>query len=343
MSLPSKSRFRFPADWEPQKAVWFAWPVCEDLWPGALSLVRQQLAQLYQLAAHYQDVCLFCPGAARTELLHYMEPSGLPANLYLFDYATDDVWCRDYGPLFVFDQEDPSLCATDWGFNAWGEKFPEYVRDAAATAFMANELDLRRIQFETVLEGGAIDSNGAGTLLTTEAVLLHPNRNGPTDKNAVETILAERLGVEQVLWLKDGLAGDDTDGHIDNVARFFREDGILLATVEDPSSPNAVALEENHSRLSAACLPDGRFIELVALPLPSPIIHNGEPMAASYLNYLVLNGAVLVPTYGQPENDTRALEILRKCYTKRAVVGFDCRDILCEGGALHCLSHHQPG
>ncbi len=343
MSLPSKSRFRFPADWESQEGVWFSWPVREDLWPGKRTAIRKQLAQLYQLVARYQPVYLLCPSAARAELLHYMKPCGLPANLLLFDFETDDVWCRDYGPLFVFDEAGASLSVTDWGFNAWGEKFPQYLRDAATPAFIANELGLSRFDMGTILEGGAIDSNGAGTLLTTEAVLLHPNRNGPNEKGAVETILSAGLGAEQVLWLKDGLVGDDTDGHVDNIARFFREDGILLATVENSADPNAVTLDENYSRLSKACLPNGRSIQVVQLPLPSPINYNGQPLAASYLNYLVLNGAVLMPTYGQPENDARAMKILEACYPGRSVIGFDCRDILCEGGALHCLSQHQPG
>ena len=131
MSLPSKSRFRFPADWESQEGVWFSWPVREDLWPGKRTAIRKQLAQLYQLVARYQPVYLLCPSAARAELLHYMKPCGLPANLLLFDFETDDVWCRDYGPLFVFDEAGASLSVTDWGFNAWGEKFPQYLRDAA--------------------------------------------------------------------------------------------------------------------------------------------------------------------------------------------------------------------
>ena len=342
MSLLPESRFRFPADWEPQEAVWFAWPVRDDLWPGVLPRVRQQLAGLYQLAARFQDVCVLCPESARADLLHHMEPSGPPDNLRVLDYLTDDVWCRDFGPLFVFDRESASLSLTDWSFNAWGGKFPSYQRDAAAPAFIADGLGLPRIACEAVLEGGAIESNGGGTLLTTEAVLLHPNRNGPLNKAGMEAILADGLGIEQVLWLKDGLAGDDTDGHIDNIARFFREDGILLATAAGSTDPNAPALEENRLRLSGAALPDGRPFELVPLPLPDPVLLDGQPLAASYLNYLVLNGAVLVPSFGQPENDARALEILRGCYPGREIVGFDCREILREGGALHCLSQHQP-
>lgn len=336
------SHFRFPADWEPQTAVWFAWPTSEELWPGELLHVQSRLAELYQIAARYQPVHVLCPRSAQGNLLGHFGSPELPSNLRLFDYRTDDVWFRDFGPLFVFDEKVGGLTVTDWGFNAWGKKFPRYERDAAATRFLAHELGLPRKGFETILEGGAIESNGSGTLLTTEAVLLHPNRNGQIDKAAMEAVLARGLGVEQVLWLEEGLVGDDTDGHVDNIARFFREDGILLATVATTDDPNARALEENHCRLQGAALSDGRPFDLVELPLPEPKIHEGLPLAASYLNYLVLNGAVLVPTFGQAENDARALEILRSCYPERAVIGFDCCAILHEGGALHCLSQHQP-
>ncbi|MGC6455337.1 MAG: agmatine deiminase family protein [Coraliomargaritaceae bacterium] len=342
MSHPSKIHFRFPADWERQEAVWFAWPTSEDLWPGVLSRVQSRLVELYQIAARYQRVSVLCPELAREDLLRHWGPSELPPNLKLFDYQTDDVWCRDFGPLFVLKGKNAELTVTDWDFNAWGGKFPRYRRDSEAPAFIAHALDLPRITFETILEGGAIESNGCGTVLTTEAVLLHPNRNGPTEKAAIESILSRGLGVEQVLWLQEGLVGDDTDGHIDNIARFFREDGVLLAAPQTLSDPNRMALEENRRRLQGAVLPDGRSLELVTLPLPDPIVQDGQPLAASYLNYLVLNGAVLVPTFAQEENDARALETLRACYPERTVIGFDCRDILREGGALHCLSQHQP-
>jgi agmatine deiminase len=342
MSWSGQHRFRLPADWEPQEAVWFAWPASENLWPGVLPRVRRQLAKLYQLAARYEKVCLLCPAAAQADFLSHLEAVGSASHIELFDYATDDVWCRDFGPIFVFDRETAALTATDWGFNAWGEKFPAYQRDASAPAFIAEQLGVPRITFDFVLEGGAIDSNGAGSLLTTEAVLLHPNRNGRNDKVAMEAYLAQGLGVEQVLWLQEGLVGDDTDGHIDNVARFFREDGLLLACTEDATHPNAAHLEESRLGLEGAVLRDGRLIEKILLPLPDPIFAEGQLLAASYLNYLVLNGAVLVPTYGQAKKDAQAIKVLAGCYPGRKVIGFDARDFLLEGGSLHCLSQHQP-
>lgn len=343
MSAPLKEPIgglRFPAEWEPQDAVWFAWPTSEELWPGCLPRVRSQLAALYLLAARYQPVCVLCPTSARAELFKHMGKEGPPSNLQLFDYQTDDIWCRDFGPLFCF--EASTLTATDWGFNAWGNKFSLYQRDAAATAFIAEHLALPHHTYRTVLEGGAIESNGAGVLLTTEAVLLNPNRNGPVSHSAMESILAKGLGADQVIWLEGGLAGDDTDGHIDNIARFFSEDGILLAAAEDPSDPNHAVLMENRRRIEKSSTPTGRPFRIVDLPLPRPIRHKGGLLAASYLNFLVLNDAVIVPTYGRPDETARVAEILSECYPGREIIGFDCCDIILEGGALHCLSQNQP-
>jgi len=201
---------------------------------------------------------------------------------------------------------------------------------------------VRRFVFDTVLEGGAIECNGAGQLLTTELVLLNLNRNGEMRKQQIEARLAAGLGINEVLWLHDGLVGDDTDGHIDNLARFFKDDGILMASVTDSEDDNFAALSENTRRIQAFRTPTGQPYATVSLPLPEPIYLNGTRLAASYMNYLVLNGAVLVPTYGQPRRDAEALEIIADCYPSREVVGFDCRDIVREGGAIHCMSQHQP-
>ncbi len=339
---PKDLAYRFPAEWEAQAAVWFAWPLRDDLWPGRLQVVREQLVQLYLLAARYQRVCVLCAAAEQRALLDLLNAAGAPDRIELFDCATDDIWIRDYGPIFLRSQGGSELAVADWRFNAWGGKFPRYQQDDRATAWIADHLALRHLKFEAVLEGGAVESNGLGQLLTTEAVLLNPNRNGETSIQAMEQKLCAGLGLDSVLWLKDGLAGDDTDGHIDNLARFFKPDGILLAHTEDPANPNFEALQENGRRVHDFRTPDGLPFDCVHLPMPSLSDASGEPLAASYLNYLVLNGAVLVPSYRQPELDRRALDVLGDCFPGREVVGFDCSDIIHEGGALHCMSQNQP-
>lgn len=333
--------FRFPAEWEPQEAVWFAWPIRRDLWSGRLDAVRQQLAALYVTAARFQAVRVLCPLSAQADLRSRMAMVGDASGVTLFDYETDDVWIRDYGPLFLLSADGGELAVADWRFNAWGAKFPKYRQDDAASAWIADHLGLRRWYTNYILEGGAVESNGAGGLLTTEDVLLNSNRNLPTDTEAVESLLAGGLAVDHVLWLKEGLVGDDTDGHIDNLARFFKADGILLAS-SDPSNPNFSRLEENATLLAALRTPADQPYEVRRLPLPDPIYDEGDILAASYMNFTLVNGGVLVPTYGQPERDAEALACIGECFPGREVVGVDCRDIIHEGGALHCMSQHQP-
>jgi agmatine deiminase len=339
---PKALGYRFPAEWEPQAAIWFAWPTREDLWPGALSKVRAQLAALYVLAARFESVRVLCPLNQQSVLRQLMNTVGDSQAVELLDYQTDDVWCRDFGPLFLLSAHGDELLLTDWKFNAWGNKFPQQAKDNAASAWIAQQLALRRFSFDTVLEGGALESNGAGQILSTEAVLLNPNRNGPTSREHIAADILDGLGADEILWLNKGLLGDDTDGHIDNLARFFKPDGILIAQAGSDADPNAAVLAENLSRARAFRTTDGQPFELVLLPLPEPIYLKGEPLAASYMNYLVLNDAVLVPTYAQVERDSQALEIIAGCFPGRAILGFDCCEIVQEGGAIHCMSQHQP-
>ena len=342
LSTPKELGYRFPAEWEPQEAVWFAWPVREDLWPLVFPKVREQLAALYVLAARFEPVRVLCPKSAQADLRALMEQAGDASEVALYDYETDDIWCRDYGPLFLLSEDGSELCVADWIYNAWGNKFPLQQKDNHTPAWIAEQLGLRRFAFDTVLEGGAIESNGAGQILSTEVVLLNPNRNGGISKQDITARLAAGIGVDEVLWLHDGLVGDDTDGHIDNLARFFKPDGILIADVADPEDANFAALSENTRRVQEFRTSEGHPFASVQLPLPDPIYLDGERLAASYMNYLVLNGAVLVPTYAQPQLDAEALGIIGDCYPGRQVIGFDCRDIVREGGAIHCMSQHQP-
>ena len=342
LTTPKELGYRFPAEWEPQEAVWFAWPSRDDLWSGRLERVREQLADLYVLAAKYQTVRVLCAEDRQELLLGLLNSSGGSDRIELYDYRTDDVWIRDFGPLFLLSEGSNELCIADWRYNAWGNKFPKQERDDRASAWIADRLGLRRFAFQSVLEGGAIESNGAGQLMTTEAVLLNPNRNGEMSRQKMDQELCSGLGADSVLWLKAGLAGDDTDGHIDNLARFFKSDGILIADTTDGENPNFKALQENIARLQNFRTAEGRPFASVQMPLPNLLNEDGEPLAASYLNYLVLNGAVLVPTYGQKEADEDAIGILSNCFPGREIVGFDCRDFIHEGGALHCMSQNQP-
>ncbi|MEM1222924.1 MAG: agmatine deiminase family protein [Verrucomicrobiota bacterium] len=343
LKKPRELGYRLPAEWEPQEAVWFAWPVREDLWPGLLEKVRDELASLYVLAARFQTVRVLCPVQAEKDLRARIDQAGGGDNIELFDYETDDVWCRDFGPVFLIKEDGSEICITDWIYNAWGGKFAEQTKDDGANAWIADRLDLRRFIYKTVLEGGAIEANGAGALLTTEAVLLNPNRNHSHTKSDIERILKANLGVDRVHWFKEGLYGDDTDGHVDNLARFFKKDGIIIAETSQTEDENRPALSENLGRLREFKDAAGEPMALARLPLPKVVLNaSGQRLAASYLNYLVLNGAIIVPTYEDEKGDMAALKIIGDCFPGREIIGFDCTNIIQEGGALHCLSMNQP-
>ncbi|MEC8405514.1 MAG: agmatine deiminase family protein [Verrucomicrobiota bacterium] len=334
--------YRLPAQWEPQEAVWFAWPVREDIWPKRIDKVREQLVSLYILVARFQQVRILCPNLHQAQLRALLVEAGSDKNILLYNYQTDDIWIRDFGPLFMLSLNRKYAVSIDCNFNAWGNKFPHKSLDDAATAWIANQLKIRCFNRKSlVLEGGSIDSNGSGTLLTTKSVLMNPNRLGTERVEQIELLLKRDLSIDTVLWLNNGLIGDDTDGHVDNVARFFKTNSILVATASKESK-NYRLLVENRSRLKKMSDVNGETFNIVSLPLPAPVERNGETLVASYLNFLVLNNAVLVPTFAQAKSDENALKILADCFPDRQIIGFDCRIFIEEGGALHCMSLNQP-
>ena len=254
----------------------------------------------------------------------------------LFDHVHNDVWCRDHGPIFVKHKDTGKVALTDWEFNAWGEKFEPWDLDNSIPSQIATSLGMKRIEGGMVLEGGAIEVNGEGQLLTTEAVLLNPNRNPQLSKEEIEQKLCDGLGVSNILWLKQGIEGDDTDGHIDDLARFIDANTVLAAT---DTGINQAILEDNLSRLRSF------NFEVLELPLPEACEVPGwrlPVLPASYVNFVILNGGVLVPTFRQTKNDDRALGMIRELFSDREVKGIDCLDLVEEGGTLHCISMQQP-
>lgn len=269
----------------------------------------------------------------------------VPERVELFDHPHNDVWCRDHGPIFVRHRESGEVAVTNWGFNAWGGKFPPWDLDNEIPARIAASLDLRSFDCGMILEGGAIEVNGRGQLLTTEAVLLNPNRNPGMSRSEMERILCRYLGVDEVLWLARGIEGDDTDGHIDDLARFTNPNTILACVELNPSSPNHAVLQENLLRLRSFRDKAARPFDLVEIALPEACEVPGWRLSilpASYVNFLILNDAVLVPTFRQSRNDDRALGIIREQFPDRDVIGIDCLDLVEEGGTLHCISQQQP-
>lgn len=336
----SGDALRWPAEWEPQEAVWISWPHRQDLWRGGLSELSAAYARLVAAISPHAEVRINAAAA-----LHPALHSLLSGCRYrLFDHPTNDVWARDHGGIFV-RRSDGGLQVADWAFNAWGGKFPPWDLDNAIPRCMADSLALPRLASSVVLEGGAIEGNGEGLVLTTEAVLLNPNRNPHLSRAQIEQELHRLLGTRSVFWLGSGIEGDDTDGHIDDMVRFVHPQAVVAIAESDPHSPHYRNLAENNERLQDLRTPSGHRVEVVPLPMPSPIIQHGwrlEQLPASYANFLICNSAVLVPVFMQPQQDDRALGILRECFPGKSVIPFDARLLVLEGGAIHCITQQQP-
>ncbi len=335
---------RWPAEWEPQDAVWLSWPHRDDLWQGGLSELTGRYAELAAAIATEATVHINAAAPLHAGIAQLLQQQGV-SRFRLFDHPTNDVWCRDHGAIFV-QRTDGSLQLADWTFNAWGGKFAPWNLDNAIPSHMAASLGLPSLSSPLILEGGAIEGNGEGLVLTTEAVLLNPNRNPGISKAEVEAELHRMLGTKQVFWLGSGIEGDDTDGHIDDMVRFVNTEAAVSIVEPDPHSPHYRQLAENNERLQDLRTPAGHRVEIIPLPMPRPLVAKDwrlEQLPASYANFLICNGVVIVPIFMQQKEDDRALGILRECFgPTRRVVGIDARRLVIEGGAIHCITQQQP-
>jgi agmatine deiminase len=340
--------FSMPPEWSPQEAVWLSWPVDDPRhWGGAKrNLIWNKFAEIAAAISRHELVRINAPGSDHAAIEEACNRAkAVPEHLQLFDHPHNDVWCRDHGPIFVKHGTTGETAVTDWDFNAWGGKFPPWDLDDAIPGRVAAALGKRHFKGGMILEGGAIEINGAGQLLTTEAVLLNPNRNPQLGRREIEQQLRDGLGVSEVLWLKQGIEGDDTDGHIDDLARFIDPQTVLACVDRSPTSPNRAILEDNLARLRSFLGPNNRPFEVVVIPLPEACEVPGwrlPMLPASYVNFLIVNGGVLVPTFRQGKNDDRALGMIRELFPDREITGIDCLDLVEEGGTLHCISQQQP-
>lgn len=340
--------FVMPPEWSPQEAVWLSWPVDDARhWGGAKrDLLWAKFAEIAAAISRHEVVRINAPGADHAAIAAACNHAkAVPEHVQLFDHPHNDVWCRDHGPIFVKHRETGEVAVTDWGFNAWGGKFPPWDLDDTIPARIAASLGMRVFGGGMILEGGAIEINGGGQLLTTEAVLLDSNRNPELGRAEIEERLRDTLGVGEILWLKQGIEGDDTGGHIDDLARFTDSRTILACIERDPASPNRRVLEDNLVRLRSFQAPNGRPFEVLEIPLPQTCEVPGwrlPVLPASYVNFLIVNGGVLVPTFRQRRNDDHALGMIRELFPDREITGIDCLDLVEEGGTLHCISQQQP-
>ncbi|MFV1951135.1 MAG: agmatine deiminase family protein [Nitrospinota bacterium] len=340
---PRELGYSMPAEWEEHDAVWLAWPYDPKTFPDRVNKVEEIYVQIIETIHKGEDVNLFVKDdgmkAKVAKLIEKKEIDSRKIHFYLFDYA--DVWFRDYGPIFLTNKDEKGLSMVHWGFDAWGKKYKELMKDAQIPSIINQKMQLIYFKPRIVLEGGSIDVNGKGTLLTTEQCLLNKNRNPHLSKEEIERYLIDNLGVSHIIWLKQGITGDDTDGHIDDIARFVNPVTILCAYEEDEKDENFLVLKRNYELLLESKDQDGNKLDIVKLPMPKFVGDKYGRLPASYANFYIGNKVVLVPTFGH-KNDQVALGIIQEVFPDRIAVGIDCIDLVYGMGAIHCITQQQP-
>jgi agmatine deiminase len=338
---PTALGYRMPAEWEPHTVTWLAWPRREGIsFPESFDRVLPALRAMVEALIESEQVCInVCNGAHEAEAQSVL--NGLPMErISFYRVPTNEPWCRDHGPIFLTRDRDPRLAVVDWDYNAWGNKYPPFDLDEVVPTRLAEILKLPVFYPHMILEGGSIDVNGTGVLLTSESCLLNKNRNPNLSRDEIEQRLRDYLGVREILWLGDGIAGDDTDGHIDDLTRFVSERTIVTVVEENRDDENYQPLQENLARLREMKI-GGRKLDILTLPMPKKIVREGLRLPASYANFYIANTCVLVPTFADP-NGEAALSTLRECFPDRRVIGIDCRELIWGLGTFHCLTQQQP-
>jgi agmatine deiminase len=343
-SSPKALGYVMPAEWAPHRATWLSWPHNSETWPEYLEKVREIWIQMICALAPHEQVCLLVNDSSMKSEVHarLFQARADLAHVTLLEIPTIDVWMRDYGPTFVTraGSENPRA-ANDWIFNGWGGKYKSYEQDERVAKEVTALLKVPVFNHPVILEGGSIEVNGSGTCLTTEQCLLNPNRNPHLRRDEIEDFLRETLGVSHIVWLGEGIVGDDTDGHIDDIARFVNPTTVVCILETNSSDENYRFLQENFERLQSATNEKGEKFSVVALPCPAPVAYDDARLPASYANFYVANGVVLVPVFDDP-NDAKALGILQELFPERRVVGLRCNEVVAGLGAIHCVTQQEP-
>ena len=338
-----------PAEWERHLATYLVWPHKRDTWPGKFEAIPPVFARMAAAIAEFEPLRLLVrdqgmADAAREMIITAAGPAARLDRIAFTAVATNDSWIRDHGPIFVnraAPGRAPAQVALDFGFNSWGEKYGAFDLDDAVPRRLGERWGFEVIEPGMVLEGGSIDADGAGTLLTTESCLLNPNRNPALGRAEIERQLKYWLGVSTVLWLGEGIAGDDTDGHVDDLARFVAPATVVAVVEDDPRDENHRVLADNLRRLRAMRDAEGRALTVETLPMPPALYHEGTRVPASYANFYILNGGVIVPTFDCPQ-DAIAIATLGRLFPGRRLAGIPSRDLVWGLGAIHCLTQQHP-
>ncbi|HCD50985.1 MAG TPA: agmatine deiminase [Balneolaceae bacterium] len=340
--IPAELGFSFPAEWAPHDATWLSWPHNPNTWPGKIEKIYPAYCQFIKLVSEGEKVKINVADRKMAEDAARMI-AGLGTDMkqiFFYENPTNDAWCRDHGPAFLLNKDNGDKMIVDWGYNAWGGKYPPYDLDDVIPTRIAEQEGLKVAHPGIVMEGGSVEFNGNGTLMTTTSCLLNPNRNPDLSKEEIEDHLRKYYGVEHILWLGDGIVGDDTDGHIDDITRFVNESTVLTVIEDKVDDENYLPLQENLRSLKK-CTIDGAPLTIIELPMPGAVYYQGQRLPASYANFYISNKYVIVPVFDDP-NDDRALDIIQGCFPDREVVGINSVDIIWGLGSFHCLSQQEP-
>lgn len=343
METPQQLGYHFPAEWHKHTATWLSWPHKEASWPGKINLIYQPYCHFIGEVATSEKVCInVADEAMKSFAIKQLQQANIGLqNIHFYFHPTNDAWCRDHGPAFVINEKTKEKAIVDWGYNAWGNKYPPYDLDDIIPTLIGKELGLPVFHPNIVMEGGSVEFNGKGSLLTSTCCLLNENRNPQLNQQQIEKYLQKYYGATHIMWVDEGIVGDDTDGHIDDTVRFVNSDTVVTVVEHNKKDENYDLLQQNLKQLHKLRLQDGKQMNIVELPMPNEVVYKGQRLPASYANFYIANSAVIVPTF-RDKNDDKALQIIQDCFTDRKVIGIDSTDIIWGLGSFHCLSQQEP-
>jgi agmatine deiminase len=344
MTTPKKSGYYFPAEFAPHVATWLSWPHKEASWPGKIESIYPNYSLFVKYLAESELVRInVADEQLKNSAIQHLLKAGVDMDkVQFFLHPTNDAWCRDHGPAFLINPAaEIKKVIVDWGYNAWGNKYPPYDLDDVIPTLIGKHFDIPVYHPGIVMEGGSVEFNGKGTVLTSTACLLNENRNPHLNQQQIEEYLCNYYGVEQVLWVDEGIIGDDTDGHIDDTVRFVNEDTVITVIEENKNDDNYDLLQTNLKQLQQMRLLNGKQLNIVELPMPDEIVYEDQRLPASYANFYISNKHVIVPIF-RSAKDENALNIIASCFPEREVVGIDSTDIIWGLGSFHCLSQQEP-
>ncbi|MCS6904195.1 MAG: agmatine deiminase family protein [Bacteroidia bacterium] len=349
MLPPFNYKYVMPAEWYPHAATWLTWPHNSRTWEASiLSQVKHTFAQIIAAitADGNEKVNININNSQEEkEIIDLLTKQGVNIEyVQFYEIPSNDAWCRDHGPIFVINSDnnlENPIAITNWEFNSWGNKYP-FEQDNQIPIRIAASINLPIFSTGIILEGGSIDVNGEGCLLTTRSCLLNPNRNPHLSQQEIEEHLCSWLGVHKILWLEEGIVGDDTDGHIDDIARFASPSTILYAIETNEQDENFAILQRNYQLLKSFTNTENKPFELIPIPMPQALYYNGARLPATYLNFYITNSAVLVPTFGDSTTEEIALSKIQSVFPDRKIIGIDCRALIVGLGAIHCVTQQQP-